>query len=419
MIGFRSNICKSAAFDESLVLNVLFSGRTLIDAPFFFNSNFVAAHMDDKPAELSLLEAAVRSGIILPAFPNAQLSSLADYPLFATKLYGKRYEITTGAMRPHVANLIRSADVGAGTIAPFTWSKDISRSLSYENTLTTFLQPDHAPAWADDRNAALWLATERWRTETLAEAARNTRRKGLEGLQRVELYKALGRQFKFHEDQEVITAKELLDSRAVPEEHEHLQAFLRWATLCKFQSDAEVSSTNANFPGFQANQDHFIIQKSEHESVLQNKISMVSIDVLLPPISSLLRFRTADLIKIREERSNGYLEALQEWASDPSLKNESEMEFQLTRYAASIRARYEDVAPQPTKFSFFPGTTGAVLGQIGNIASTILAGTGHGLFATSYRTGLSLITYGVNESLQQGPSYAYRSLEFTSEARQL
>ena len=57
----------SAAFDESLTLNVLFQDRILVYDGSFFTCKNLAHHLERHPGGLSLFEVASRQGLIAPA----------------------------------------------------------------------------------------------------------------------------------------------------------------------------------------------------------------------------------------------------------------------------------------------------------------------------------------------------------------
>lgn len=79
------------AFQQSLVLNILFQPLVLINDSFLMTSGYVMEHVQQASATESLLEAALRTGILIPAYRDSRTQDLQTALERIVALYGKEF----------------------------------------------------------------------------------------------------------------------------------------------------------------------------------------------------------------------------------------------------------------------------------------------------------------------------------------
>jgi len=141
------------AFDESLLLNVLFQDRILLNEAYFFNSTLLADHVKSAVGHPSLFELASRENLIVPAFRDRNTETLDQAYEMMRHEYGPEYELLSPQMQPYRDRVVASIDVGLekqNGIAFFWPSGKGQSGDGYRDLVREMLQTDRPPAYVQD-----------------------------------------------------------------------------------------------------------------------------------------------------------------------------------------------------------------------------------------------------------------------------
>lgn len=225
------------------------------------------------------------------------------------------------------------------------------------------LQTDSPPDYAlHDTNRQqliqrVWQASVRWRHECIEEAAKRTAVKGARGLQRTELFCAIGWLLGIPKSVRTIRVSDLIKCCSDPEEKLAVEVFLKWITQCYHLNQATVFGTAINFPVYNLDQD-FVV-----DSLLRSPLDPpppaqegFRCEVNLPSMEIMLRTRSSELIAIRSDLGLTYISALRRWQEAPSDKSRDAVTTSLKHYCDQICARFEGGVVQPLIASYGQGT---------------------------------------------------------------
>lgn len=419
------------SFNESLLLNVLFQEKVLVHEAYFFNSTLLTKHIQGAKGEPSLFELAAQRGIVVPAFRHRQTGTLEEaYELMKKEdVYGESYDLLHPAMQPFLDRLIGSVNVGLRNSKPFYWpaSDDQDESLGlgngYYRIISELLQTQEPPEYAQhdgDRKQLferVWTASKRWRQECVEEAVKGTQRKGAQGLQRTELFYALGRSLGMAENIATIGVADLVSHCKDEEQALCMEVFLKWITQCHHLNQARTFGTAINFPVYSIDRD-FII-----DSLLRSPVDPAPAlsegfrcEVLLPPVATLLQSGSPDVLAIRADLGLGYLNALKRWQGNPSDENQGAVENSLRDYCDQISARYDRTVLQPLVASFTKGTSSYanIVGDTATATAAILTpGSSVGFFVSVAKLVHTTYQYVRRKRLKATLSARGRELELT------
>jgi hypothetical protein len=341
-----------ATFEESLLLNVLFQEHLLIHEAYFFNSTLLAEHLSGAKGRVSLFEESSRQGLIVPAFRDPHTTSLEEaYEVMRRDdVYGSAYVLLNPALQPWRDRIIAFVDEGLQKTKPFYWPTETKGYMGdgYRELIHELLQAEHPPAYVqhDPGRSQLfqrvWSQSEPWRFDGVEEAVRLTKAQGARGLQRTELFCAVGWSLGIPRDVKTVGVADILQRCTNAEQKLAMAIFLKWVTQCHHVNQARFFGTAINFPVYNLDQD-FII-----DSLLRSPLDAppkhsegFRCEVELPPLEALLQADPTELVAIRKDHGLGYLRALKRWQDDPSSAHEVEVRKSLDDYCEQVCRRYD------------------------------------------------------------------------------
>jgi len=274
-------------------------------------------------------------------------------------------------------------------------------------------QNENDPASAREQLfARVWEASKVWRFDCVEEAAERTRRKGSHGLQRLELFCAVGRRLGIPEDRTTITPKELID-RCEGEEALAMEVFLKWVTQCHHLNQAQSFGTAINFPAYNLEQD-FILDTLTRSPVDPAPAAGEGFrcQVELPPMETLLRTSAANLVAIRADLGLGYLNALKRWQNNPSSDNREGVERSLRDYCKQICVRYESEIRQPLIADYGRGAASSSV-LLRDSLGSVVSGSAPGLFVQITKAMNAVFQFMRVKSLTAKTAPVSRELEIT------
>jgi len=133
------------AFQQSLVLNLLFQPSVLVNESFFLTSGYIMEHVRNASSTQSLFEAGLRNGIIIPTYRDESTKSLQQALDRLASIYGKDFIANLGD-RTHAVNRLVAA-VDAGGANPVYWKKGVSSGERYHSVLRKWLQSEEPPCF--------------------------------------------------------------------------------------------------------------------------------------------------------------------------------------------------------------------------------------------------------------------------------
>jgi len=344
------------AFEESLLLNILFQERIVVHEALFFNCKRLANHILRHPGRQSLFEAACKRGIVSPAFRSRAVGTLDEAATYMKKEYGNDYNFTSPEIIPLLNRIISSVNIGIKKLPePFYWpSEGLSLGESYLNLLREMLQTEAAPEYVfnNDNRAQLfervWEPTKKWRFELIEEAAKRTEAKSATGIQRAELFQVLGSHLGVPSADGPFALERLADIHPDLEMRLAAEVFIKWVTQCHHFNQARVFGTSLNFPVYNVDEDFILdtILRSPLDEAPSSS-SGFRCKVQLPAIEPLLEEDPENLVAIRDDIGHGYIWALQKWQHAPTSSNEAEVRESLRQYCDDICSKYNHVVLKP------------------------------------------------------------------------
>jgi hypothetical protein len=388
------------AFERSLVMNVLFQPCVLIPDIFLFISDGIAKHL--KEQNLTLLEAGLESGDIVPSFRDKQTStfSLALDVLRRQKILGIRDDAKNTAMRLDKA-LDRATTVNA------TYWPEYSVAEEYERLAVRLLRADDPPALPSqcgipgERMVELWDATSRWRNECLEEAISETARVGKAkgGLRRGCLMSAVGRELGIiGPDGTINDVTELMDAAVSPKEKYALHYFCRWFTDIYDYNLSSALGATPNFPDYDPLECAMATQllcETYREGKTSERSDSFRVEAAMPKRESLSALSAQDLLSIKKNVGIQFMFDLEAWQTRPeSQKTRMAVESSLVAYGAALVKEVKRASRDST------GLLQAILGRSADQYLTRALGTaivlgGHELLPEPVRRPVeTLVTAG-------------------------
>ena len=407
-------------FEESLLLNILFQDRTIVHESNFFNSTMLATHIRQARGEPSLFELAARRGLVIPAFRYLDTDSLEQAFHKMKNVYGESYGLLHPAMQPFRDRVVASVDAGRDQVKPFYWPRKDGEYLGegYHRLIRQLLQSESPPEYTQhdpDREqlfARVWEASKLWRFDCVEEAVQRTLKKGAYGLQRLELFCAIGRRLGILDDNPAIRPKDLID-RCDGEEALAMEVFLKWVTQCHHLNQAQSFGLAINFPAYNLRQDFILdtLTRSpvDPEPTLNEGFRC---KVELPPMEILLQTNASNLVAIRADLGLGYLNALKRWQDNPSSNNQEGVDRSFRDYCEQICMRYDSGIRQPFLADFGRGTTTAPV-LLRDTAAAVVSGSVPGVFVQITKAINTVFRYIRGKSLTSKTSPVLRELEIT------
>lgn len=331
------------AFERNLLLSILFQPGVLVPDIFFFISSSLASHL--KQSRLSLLEAGLQHGIVVPSFRDP---SIGDFHTALEVVRGKG-DLTKAiyGIRSDADDIARRLDLAtnkAGNFSPKYWqSGDVGSK--FQKIVEKLLKQEQAPhlppecGISQEQLDNLWDYTEKWRVDCVDRAIENTKKIAGEGLRRGILMTEVGRELGLVKGRAVVNdISELFDSRVSPEDQNALHYFCRWMTDCYQFNQATELGAMPNFPEYEPLSG---VIASTLLSNLQNTTEQIrrkyfSIEVPMPPIDYLLQMDPEYLVKIQNEKGPAYRAALDNWLQKQDTGAEQTLETELRKYADEI-----------------------------------------------------------------------------------
>jgi hypothetical protein len=419
-----SYVISPQVFDESLLLNILFQERILLHEAYFFNSGNLGTHVSTAAGFPSLFEVAAQNGIITPGFRDRTCRSLEQaYDLMQKgHVYGQSWSLVHPQVKPVLFRIIAAVDEGTEKHGPYYWPEQIDVGAGYESVVRRFLQKHEPPPHlkpGSERDAffrRLWERTRKWRFDCVDEAVRQTTQKGQSGLQRTELYRAIGRSLGATDLEGTDPGHSLSGKCADKEERKTVDVFLKWIGQLHHLNFAKAFDVSINFPVYNLDED-FVI-----ESLLRSPLDAqptlaegFRCTVLLPPIDELLKADPRNLSAIRSDVGKGYLLALKRWQHNPlSGENRQDVETTLQDYCQQITKRYQ-CGGVPVIASFGPRGTSEHVRTMGDMMGTQLASSvpGGGVFWTIAKFVKTAYAYtrACRQELETAPRF--REIEVT------
>lgn len=393
------------AFDESLLLNVLFQDRILLNEAYFFNSTLLADHVKSAVGHPSLFELASRENLIVPAFRDRNTETLDQAYEMMRHEYGPEYELLSPQMQPYRDRVVASIDVGLekqNGIAFFWPSGKGQSGDGYRDLVREMLQTDRPPAYVqDDPNRAelferVWEVSKPWRFENIEAAVAQTLAKGAQGLQRTELFCSLGWSLGMPKSVVTISPLDIIQRCADPEQKLAMEIFLKWVTQCHHLNQSRYFETSMNFPVYNLDQDFLM------DSLLRSPLDRppsssegFRCEVELPPLDVLIAANASNLVKIRADLGLGYLLALRRWQDDPSLDNQEATKSSLRDYCSQICTWYDSEVRQPLVAAIMQGRGASPEVELGKaIMSVVGAAVPHfGVFSQVAQPMTSIYRY--------------------------
>lgn len=314
------------AFEESLFDNLaLQPSGLLVPDILFFISPEVETHMmaaEKRQGGLSLLEAAVGRGKVVPAFRDESDRT------FKAALTTIRKQGIQGVLNnaDWVANRLDHAAKNRDAFRLHSWKRK-DTGVAFKTFLEGTLGAKNPPSVPKDAGASpeklrdFWDATERWRTDCVQEAAVRTRAgPALRGLRRGDLqnvmgeYVGLGRGCVVHDQRQILSAN--VDEFTL----RNLRRFLKLVNEAYETNQAEELGGSSSFPVWDSLTP---VVAGAHLDGVQDYSGSVPLDVFhrrvrMPSARLLVHTTPTAFLDLVEDKGKDYFEAVEIWQQDGS-----------------------------------------------------------------------------------------------------
>ena len=361
-----------SAFEHSLLTNLLFQDQILVDEAFLWNSSLLEGHVRRSlqgKSKASLFQVAAARGLVMPFSYDGPIENMEQVHHRLSQRYGTEYQFAR--IEPAIQKIIsKSMDEGLRANQKQDWNLTERSSFSgtYLDNLRSALQHIEPPeiqsnalSASELNTAAVWPLTAKWRFDCIEEAAQRTHEKGLQGVQRAELFTTLGRELGLPKSEEGVSASRLIEhaSKSRGEiETQALAAFLRWTTQVHQLTRSQLTDIEANLPVYEIDQDSFIDSLS---GVGEQVGEVLKVSLELPPSEWLFTEGVHDVLEVRETYGEEMLTALRALRGDPSAVNREWVLDSMKTYGRRIGDRCPVPAVSFTSVIF---QTGSILAGV-------------------------------------------------------
>ncbi|MFD5908124.1 hypothetical protein ACFWHL_05365 [Streptomyces massasporeus] len=421
----------SGDFETSLIYNVLFGSSALVMPDvFFFNCNPLLTHMELQAGRMPFFLAALRSGLVVPAFRSADVQSFRESldQLELLKVRGAE------AQRFNLAAVATTLDANVPRdVQPALWRENLGGH--FEQMMDRVFAAS-GEAIQDDETRRMWTLIEEWRVEGLAGAKRLTLEQGGTGLRRAEMWNALGHHLglipedsAYHKPVDLI--EDVTRNRGV-EAGRKASFLVDVVNLCYQHNQANgllraERPSEPNIPGVLSQAGRAVIEYIDPTGPWRRPDRVFEHTVRVPKVKTLLNAKGVELLAVRDGSAGAsYRTHRDRWAEDPSDDNAELLRAAIDKYAAEIKrqARGEQ---ERTKFALVANgarmtgaaAVGAGIRQLGFLVETHpgyalvagLAGAGaaaaaivkNASFSTTEKRRLEIPRFGPEYNLGPGP----------------
>jgi len=355
------NYFSDEAFEDSLLMNILFQDQVFVDEASVFNSTLLERHVGRSHLKknTSLFEQAASAGLILPYSLDGTVQSMEEARERLVKRYGPRYEFSLGD--PLIKSFVTGAlDIGLKATPVRLPPPEKNFGEEYLRQLQLRLQRTDPPREGDERDdsltfrelhlASVWGPTARWRFETIEMAAKRTREKGHPGVQRAELFNALGWELGVPREKKTVRLNDILGAVRGTSSSIAAEAFLRWITQIHQLTRAKLARAEASLPVCQ-DEDALIIDSLPTSTTSRFK----RIKFQIPARTWAFEEGVAHILRTRYEQGESVRAAIADFARDPTENNEGILDQRVADYGKGLRKCYK----QPS-FPFYQMVTQTV-----------------------------------------------------------
>jgi hypothetical protein len=364
------NLISFDDFEKSLYLNVLFQGGVLIPDNFIFVSSYLDRHIN-RFHKVSLFEAALENGLIIPSFRNPKRVNFHDV-LFELQGAGMPKTAVQGLQRnsTEIASRLQISANKGKSYKYKVWPQ-FSVGERYQNVILDHLTRKDLIELPEnirfDRNEIreLWKQTATWREDVIQEAINASSRLQVSGpvpgLRRGEIYNAVGRRLKLDIPKQGVDDVCYLLSAVADNEKAYmlLSYFLGWVNECYHLNLAESLESIPNSPKFipPLGLMYESLLPAGKESSREHKFDVAESVVEFPSLKLLREIEGNDLIEIVNYIGRGYHAAIMDWEANPTALTQQRVSDVMKQYAKELnkyilkKYRYVDTVNLHTFFS--------------------------------------------------------------------
>ena len=264
-------------FDRSLVHNLLFGSRLVVDEPFFFNSSLLLKHVEGNRGR-SFFEAAARAGLVSPAMRVSGERDLKRSLRRMRETYAHGF--LPNELDERHRSIIRAVHEGLEKVDCTYPVEGLHAGSTYETAMATHFLTDAPPPGVSLED---WLAMQEWRA-LIPEACRETVARGQQGLQRAELVRSISRALHIAPDIGLLPLETLISQCGSPRREQSLRAFWLRMNQIHWVNSANAFSSSPNLPGYEVSaNDRAAAPRGpgSHGSLFLHSVGLPSVDALL------------------------------------------------------------------------------------------------------------------------------------------
>lgn len=352
-----SNYFGKGEFEKSLLYNILFKDKLLMNESSYFGSYYFFEHLLKERSGISLFEYANREGIVNPIFKFKNINTLEMvFNNFKSgNLYNKNgYGININLEKERmlvlkIENLSKELPKGKEEYwREASNARDYS-SHYYYNTLIKYLNPineeiifNRAPnIEVKQKLKEIWTETKDWR-EDLIQSVSNTHvidGKEIKEVQRHNIMVALNPLVGFDKDDPIDARK--LNYIVNPNIRKKVLHFTNWISRCYHISQSNYMNADINLPYGESEED--IIAKVIFSDSKYNKdIEGISIPIIseIPPLNYLINEIPEKLIDLRKTVGSVYLNNLRKYNNKKTKETYKDVKISFEEYCVKLCEKY-------------------------------------------------------------------------------
>ncbi|MCL6264919.1 hypothetical protein [Flagellimonas myxillae] len=384
--GMLSDIVKLDYFQESLLMNILFNDRVVLDGAYCFNSGGVREYMKaSKGKKDSLLSYFSRNGTITPAIRNNNIEDM--WTLFDSfvNIHYKDNPSTFPDLKkkinPYNQEFVSDINKGLETKKASYFDENSGLNKNYylkmmegllhqnESEILSYVKNEPDYKWFK----GVWRESEEWRYKCLEEASINSIKLDGTPLKRSMLFSSIGKRILGKEySDETKSNVNFIMQKANKEQKKSLDAIVAITNHLQQIELAKRYDCTIEFPIYNKVSPIVLKDQYDEKSNEFKNLPRFKSTINLPSIESLLKIEAPILEEIKDKHFHLYKQSLIDYSNEPSSKKlRNKVKTKLNDYCNALCDAVNDSIIFEIDAKFDPVITTVIDYSIGSLITRL------------------------------------------------